>query len=113
LIVEDDRATAGLLAELLEALSIEADVVHDGIHAIEPQDDYDVVLLDMNMPVFDGERLVDYWCATRPEMLRKVIVLSGYSHFTRGRQLATFAAVTKPFELDVLTRLIEECVAQG
>lgn len=112
MIVEDDHDTARLLAELLETLGIEADVVHDGIDAIEPEHAYDVVLLDMNMPVFDGERLVDYWCATRPEILRKVIVLSGYSHFTRGRQLATFAAVTKPFELDVLTRLIEECVGQ-
>ena len=94
LIVDDDADIAEVLATLLQARGFVVDVVDDGIHAIEPACDYDVVLLDLKMPVFDGERLADYWLATRPELLEKVIVLSGYSRFTRGRQLPTFATVT-------------------
>lgn len=113
LIIDDDADIAELLTILLEFRGFTVDVVNDGIHAIEPMWDYDVILLDLKMPVFDGERLTDYWLATRPELLRKVIVLSGYSQYTRGRQLPTFAAVTKPFELEEISAMIDACVRQS
>ena len=113
LIVDDDADIAEVLATLLQARGFVVDVVDDGIHAIEPACDYDVVLLDLKMPVFDGERLADYWLATRPELLEKVIVLSGYSRFTRGRQLPTFATVTKPFDIDLITKLIDDCASRS
>jgi DNA-binding response OmpR family regulator len=113
LIIDDDADIAELLTILLECRGFAVDVVDDGIHALDPASDYDVILLDMKMPVFDGERLTDYWLATRPELLRKVIVLSGYSRYTRGRQLPTFAAVTKPFDLEEISAAIDACVRQS
>lgn len=110
LVVDDDPAIAEVLTTILKLRGFEVDVYDDGIHAIEPQRDYDVVLLDLKMPVFDGERLADYWLATRPELLQRVIVLSGYSRFTRGRDLPTFATITKPFELHEMLALIDRCV---
>jgi len=112
LIVDDDPDIAEVLGTLLDLRGFEVDVVHDGIYAIEPRLDYDVVLLDLKMPVFDGERLVDYWLATRPQLLDRVIVLSGYSGLTSGRKLKTFATVTKPFDLVLIARLIDDCVMQ-
>jgi len=109
LVIDDDPDIAEVLTTLLEVRGFEVDVVNDGIHALEPKFDYDVVLLDLKMPVFDGERLSDYWLTTRPELLDKVIVLSGYSKFTRGRELPTFASVTKPFDFDLISELIDEC----
>ena len=113
LIIDDDADIAELLTILLECRGFMVDVVDDGIHVLDPSRDYDVILLDLKMPVFDGERLTDYWMATRPELLRKVIVLSGYSQYTRGRQLPTFAAVTKPFEIDEISATIDACVRQS
>lgn len=109
MVVDDDPAIAEVLTAILELRGFKVDVFDDGIHAIEPPRDYDVVLLDLKMPVFDGERLADYWAATRPELLQRVIVLSGYSRFTRGRDLPTLATVTKPFELHEIIALIDRC----
>ena len=112
LVIDDDPDITEVLTALLEIRGYEVDVVADGIHALEPKFDYDVVLLDMKMPVFDGERLADYWLTTRPELLDKVIILSGYSRFTRGRELPTFATVTKPFDLESIAQLIDECASR-
>jgi CheY-like chemotaxis protein len=113
LVVDDDAHIAEVLESLLEFRGFEVDVVSDGIHAIEPEAPYDVILLDMKMPVFDGERLVDYWTLTQPELLKRVIVLSAYSAFTRGRKLPVFATVIKPFEMGGLERVIEDCAGQS
>ena len=111
--MDDDPHIAEVLTTLLELRGFAVDVVDDGIHAVEPPYDYDVVLLDLKMPVFDGERLADYWLATRPELLKRVIILSGYSSFTHGRTLPTFATVTKPFDIEAITQLIDDCVSKS
>lgn len=113
LIIDDDAKFAALLRELLQSRGFAVDVTVDGIHAVELSRDYDVILLDLNMPVFDGERLVEYWSMTQPEVLGRVIVLSGYSRFTRGRPLPTFGFLQKPFAFEELIALIDACLAGG
>ncbi len=88
----------------------EVDGLADGIGAVNLQNDYDVILLDLNMPVFDGERLVDYWSLTDPARLQRTIVFSGYSRFANGRQLETFATVRKPFDTKELMEIVERCL---
>lgn len=73
-------------------------------------ENYDVIPLDLNMPVFDGERLADYWSLTDPERLERTIVLSGYSRFARGRHIPAFATVQKPFDMEELVDVVEKCV---
>lgn len=79
---------------------------------VELQRDYDVILLDLNMPVFDGERLTDYWKLTRPDVLDRVIVLSSYARRFDALRLPTFAAIGKPFDHHELLRLVDACVAR-
>jgi CheY-like chemotaxis protein len=113
LVIDDDPFVSELLRVILESSQFEVDVESDGIHAVELKRDYDVILLDLNMPVFDGERLAEYWGLTRPSLLKRVIFLSGYSHFAGGRRLpATFATIGKPFDHQLLVTLIENCAAQ-
>ena len=109
LVIDDDPDIAELLRVLLESRGFAVDLLNDGIQAIELDESYDVILLDMNMPVFDGERLADYWGITRPELLSRVIVLSGFSAWTHGRTLPIFATVRKPFDYGHLLQLVEEC----
>ena len=110
LVIDDDDHIRELLRTILEWRGFAVDVMCDGIGAVDLTQPYDVILLDLQMPVFDGERLTDYWQLTDPSILDRVIVVSGYSRFTRGRKLPTFATLAKPFEPLELIRLVDACV---
>ena len=111
LVIDDDADIREVVTMLFEHRGFEVEALADGIDAVKLTKDYDVILLDLNMPVFDGERLADYWSLTDPEMLKRVIVLSGYSRFARGRPLPAFATVRKPFNPEELVEVVERCVA--
>jgi signal transduction histidine kinase/CheY-like chemotaxis protein len=69
LLAEDDTTNRNLIAEMLRRMGAAVHTVSDGAAAVEEvaRDRYDVVLLDLNMPVMDGleavkvirERLAD------------------------------------------------------
>jgi len=110
LVIDDDADMRELIAALLESIDFQSDLIADGIDALELRKDYDVIIVDLKMPVFDGERLLDYWSLTGADILGRVIVLTGYSHYARGRHLPpTFAMISKPFEHHRLLKLVEEC----
>lgn len=112
LVIDDDADIRELLQALLESAGFEVDTMEDGIEAVTLKKPYNVILLDIKMPVFDGRRLTDYWHLTAPELLRRVIMLTGYSRGNAGPSLPTFATVMKPFELQKLLRIVETCAAQ-
>jgi CheY-like chemotaxis protein len=111
LVIDDDADIRDIVVVLFEHHGYDVDAVADGIDAVQLSKDYDVILLDLNMPVFDGERLADYWSLTDPSRLDHVIVLSGYSRFARGRDIPAFATVRKPFDTKELVEVVERCVA--
>ena len=112
LVVDDDVHIRELLQTLLELVGFEVHLAADGIDVLSLHERYDVILLDLKMPVFDGERLTDYWQMTDPDALQRVIVLSGYSRVARAKQLPTFATIEKPFDHAELLRLVDACLAQ-
>jgi DNA-binding response OmpR family regulator len=113
LVIDDDDHIRELLQALLETAGFAVDTMRDGIDAVELKRDYRVILLDMKMPIFDGERLTDYWKLTNPEILRRVILLSGYSRLSSDRDFGTFAIVAKPFDYRKLLTTVEACFVQG
>jgi DNA-binding response OmpR family regulator len=113
LVIDDDDHIRELLEVLLETAGFEVDTMRDGIDAVDLKKDYEVVLLDMKMPIFDAERLTDYWKLTNPKILRRVILLSGYSRLSSDRDFGTFAILPKPFEYRELLALVEACVRQA
>ncbi|MGH9144671.1 MAG: response regulator [Thermoanaerobaculia bacterium] len=112
LVIDDDPDIRELLQALLESAGFEVDTMQDGIEAVTLKKPYNVILLDVRMPVFDGRRLTDYWHLTAPELLTRVIMLTGYSRGNAGPTLPTYATVMKPFELQKLLRVVEACAAQ-
>src|SRR5882724_8213907 len=83
LVIDDDDHIRELLQALLETAGYYVDLMRDGIDAVDLREhEYAVILLDMKMPIFDGERLTDYWKLTNPAVLRRVILLSGYSRLS-------------------------------
>ena len=111
LVIDDDGDIREVLRAILETDGFQVDVVSDGIEAVNLEKWYDVILLDLKMPVFDGQRLTSYWHLTQPEILRRVIVLSGYSRITVDEE-PTFARLAKPFEFSKLLKLVRDCIAQ-
>jgi len=110
LIIDDDREMRALLAAILETIGFDADLLSDGIAALELKQEYDAIIVDLNMPVFDGEQLLEYWSITQRDLLDRVIVLTGYSSYTRGRKLPRiFATLSKPFDYQKLMELVEQC----
>lgn len=113
LVIDDDADIHELVRLLFEDRGFIVDALADGIDALRLEKHYDVIILDLNMPVFDGERLTDYWMLTDPGILQRVIVLSGYSRFTHGRQLEAFAVLRKPFTIEALVAAVENCLQSG
>jgi DNA-binding response OmpR family regulator len=113
LVIDDDDHIRELLQALLETAGFEVALMRDGIDAVNLKaDDYAVVLLDMKMPIFDGERLTDYWKLTNPAVLRRVILLSGYSRLSSDRDFGTFAVIAKPFDYRQLLTAVDACFRQ-
>jgi len=114
LVIDDDDHIRELLQALLEAAGYHVDLMRDGIHAIDIREhEYAVILLDMKMPIFDGACLTDYWKMTNPSILRRVILLTGYSRMLSGQDFGTFAVITKPFEYSELLNVVNACFRQG
>jgi DNA-binding response OmpR family regulator len=111
LVIDDDDDTRELLQTLLETAGFAVDTLRDGIDAVELKNDYDVILLDMKMPIFDGARLADYWNLTAPNLLQRVILLTGYAGMA-DRDLGTFARMVKPFDYRHFLATVEACFRQ-
>jgi len=110
LVIDDDDHIRELLQALLETAGFQVDLMRDGIDAVDlGEHEYAVILLDMKMPIFDGERLTDYWKLTNPSVLQRVILLSGYSRLSSDRDFGTFAVIQKPFDYRQLLIAVEEC----
>jgi len=112
LVIDDDAHIREVLQVLLETAGFAVDTLHDGIEAIELKHDYQVILLDMLMPIFNGEQLADYWKMTTPEILRRVIFLTGYSRLSSDRDHGTFATLAKPFDYREMLSIVDACFRQ-
>ena len=111
LVIDDDPDMRELMRALLESRGFEVEMLADGIDAVELKQPYEVIILDMKMPVFDGEQLTGYWMLTNPAILRRVIVLTGYSRRRQPVRLPVFATMAKPFDHEKFLALVEECAA--
>ena len=113
LIVDDDSDIRDVIAATLELNGFEVHTRRDGIDALELDEHFDAILLDVQMPVFDGERLVDYWLLTNPALLDRVVIMTGYSRRPRQATLSAFAVVHKPFHYEQILRVVNDCVARS
>jgi DNA-binding response OmpR family regulator len=117
LCIEDDRETAGLIAEELVDRGYDVTLAHDGreglaaILRIMP----DLVLSDISMPAMSGFELLERLIALAPRFAKMPFVfltaLTDRDNELKGRQLGADDYVTKPIDFDMLTAIINARLA--
>jgi DNA-binding response OmpR family regulator len=105
LIVEDDKNLARILTSELLGEGFEVEAADAGRKALDrvETDEYDVVLLDLNLPDRNGlDVLRDF---KNLEVSAEVIILTGngtVSTAVEAMKLGAYDFLTKPFELEEL-----------
>jgi two-component system, NtrC family, sensor kinase len=121
LILDDERAIAELLGEMLGLLGYQAELCHNGQQALNviEGEDFDVVLSDFRMPMMDGQEFYKRAVKLKPSLTRRFVFLTGdvVSEDTRDFLSSTGNPhIAKPFQLNkveeaVLKILREQAVA--
>ncbi len=122
LVVEDNEVNTRMLLKVLEDSGIEIDTVDNGLKAVERikelgEDNYDLVLMDINMPVMDGYtatmeiRKIPHIGSTIPIVALTALILE--SEIERMRACGMDAFLPKPLNLGKLYTVFATFVADG
>ncbi len=113
LVVEDEPIIAGLLSDMLMADGHEVDAVSTGRAALERLEAgrYDLIVSDLRMPVLDGRGLYRELEKHRPELLRRIVFVTGSALDPGNEEFLTATRVpwiSKPFTIVDLHRLTQK-----
>ncbi|HUP64614.1 MAG TPA: response regulator [Thermoanaerobaculia bacterium] len=112
LIVEDDLTIHNLVKVVLEREGFIVEGVRNGKHAIELLGvvAYDLVILDLLMPLVGGEVVLGFISNNRPSSLRRVIVTTASpAHLSCDFLQGVCHILEKPFDIDRLIVIAREC----
>ena len=103
LIVEDEKVFCDRIAKSLRKAGYEVDMCHDGSSAAEYMisGDYDLILLDLNLPDIDGMELLRHMRSCDNET--GVLIISARSQIAdkvEGLDAGASDYLVKPFHLD-------------
>ena len=112
LIAEDSITVAEFLRDFLVYTGYTVEVVPDGLQALEKlkQTTFDVLLLDLNMPVMDGLKLLE---AIQTELTTAplCIMITGYPEAEirkRAKDLGCYLFLIKPINIESLDSFIQK-----
>ena len=113
LVIDDDAATLDLMKFNLKSEGFEvttADRGEKGIKLVE-DNDFDIILTDLNMPDFDGIEMVRRCKELSPET--EIIMITGFSSTEKAieaTKAGAFYFLEKPVEFEELLVLVEKAV---
>jgi DNA-binding NtrC family response regulator len=116
LVVEDDLPIARVLATVLADEGYEVDLACDGRLALEKIEaqDYDLIFSDLRMPELDGVGLYRELERRQPDLLRRLIVITGTSAHPEYESFLAETRVPfleKPFSLAALEALARQVLS--
>ncbi len=116
LVVEDDVPIGRMLASILADEGYVVDLASDGLTALGKIEarEYDLILTDLRMPELDGVGLYRELERRQPEMLRRLIVItgtSGHPEYESFLEETKVPYLEKPFSLQALQSITRRVVA--
>ena len=113
LIVEDDKHTREMLAEIVEAKAWKLYVAENGSEGLElfNRNRPDVVVTDVQMPVMNGLDMARAIRITDPDT--QIIVISAYAdrkYLLDSIEINVSHYMIKPFNIETIASLFERCV---
>ena len=116
LVVEDELPLAEMLASILADEGYRVELACNGLQALAriEKHRYDLILSDLRMPELDGVGLYRELKRRQPELLRRMIIITGtsghpeYQAFLSETQLPV---LEKPFSLHALQALARQVLA--
>lgn len=114
-VVEDDAAVRDLLADALTEEGFRVSVADNGLEALDlvRADPPDVVLLDLAMPLLDGQEFADAWRTAVPELRAPIVVITGAHEVPASLgALGVREYIRKPFDLETVLALVRRLVQQ-
>lgn len=111
LLVDDEIPFAANLLKLLSRRGYQVSAVYDGDSALQivQEQEFDVVVLDQNMPGRDGITILKELKKKKPHI--EVVILTGYGSVDLaldGFELGAFDYTTKPIQLSDLEEKISQ-----
>jgi two-component system NtrC family sensor kinase len=111
LVVDDEENTLHLMSELLAQHDQHVETACDGeeVKAKIASGHYDLILSDVRMPGFGGDTLYAYLKERRPELVNRLIFITGDTASAQTRAFLRQAGrpvVEKPFEVAELLRVM-------
>ncbi len=107
LIIDDEMMIRNLLSDILTPYEFRIETAQDGLDGLNKYlknpYGYDLIILDMMMPVMDGETAFYRMKIANPD--QKVLICSGYSETGSVKSMIDAGALgllAKPFSLDTL-----------
>ena len=113
LLVDDNEATCTLVTAVLQR-DYTIDVANDGTEALEKlkTGKYAAIILDLLMPPPDGYEILDVLVQTRPEMLKRTVVLTAALSPREKQRMKDYPVadvIAKPFDVEVLLAAVKKC----
>ncbi len=118
LCVDDDRETAGLIAEELVDRGFRVSIACDGEEGFQAilTTQPDIALVDVTMPVLSGFDLLERLVSLAPRFSSMpflyLTALSDRANELKGRQLGADDYITKPVDFEILTAIIKARLAR-
>jgi two-component system NtrC family sensor kinase len=99
LVVDDEPRVAAALAQMLAEEGQVVDTAPDGSVALSKllESSYDLILSDVRMPGLDGPGLYRALERSRPELLRRIVFMTGYAPDPGFFERTGVPYLSKPF----------------
>jgi two-component system, sensor histidine kinase and response regulator len=118
LLAEDNPINQKLIIAILEKGGVSCDVADDGAIALDKlkHGKYDLLLLDMQMPVMDGEEVLRR--IRKEENLKKIKIIALTAHALKGDEekylaMGSDGYISKPVNKDLLLKTVDEMVNES
>ncbi len=114
LVVDDDSVVRRLVTATLERSGFTVYGSRSGDRGLDcflqHQDEIDVVLTDVVMPVMSGPEMVEHIVRHRPST--KVLFMTGYNatHVLPDNHAKRYAVLGKPFSSSTLVKAVRDCL---